>query len=358
MDLPFAIGKNSTYMLHSNPYMTVFETSVLHWKTKVINQTVPYFRFRVDSWCLILLLFLGYTYWFWDTTMLDALDKPFDRIPLCTRKRISKYKQRLKSVFEWSRDNMKSSASCTYSAFQLRECYFFVCFGTIRFYYETYRPLLKHLRVLLTVQFSILIATYSIELRLLLRSNKTIKDPLPLKKNPIDCTKSEDRKIYCFQIQQHQRWWFLIGWTDILLSQDPSEWTDVYSRPTPSTNDFCLPPSTSDFCEQQDITEWHWIDPEWTVTDNRWHYADWHWEKWSTLPSNNSFTRKRMWYRRAERIRKTHMCKSPKKAKRESTTIPIATRCILLNTCAVNHNGASPIIMPEHVYGIITNSIR
>ncbi|OBZ80874.1 hypothetical protein A0J61_11077, partial [Choanephora cucurbitarum] len=155
------------------------------------------------------------------------------------------------------------------------------------------------------LQFFTLIATYSNELWLLLRSNETIKDTLLLKKDPIDCTKAEDRKIYCFQIQQHQRWWFLIGWTDILLSQDPPEWADVYSRPTPSTNKFCLPPSTYDFCKQQDITKWHWIDPEWTVAENRWQYADWHWDKWSTIPSNNSFTRKRMWYRRAERIEKT-----------------------------------------------------
>ncbi|OBZ83853.1 hypothetical protein A0J61_08102 [Choanephora cucurbitarum] len=66
-----------------------------------------------------------------------------------------------------------------------------------------------------------------------------------------------------------------------------------------------------------------------------------------------------MWYRRAERIEKTQMCKSPKKAKQENsilpTTIPIATRRSSLNTCTVNCNAAAPIIMPEYVYGIISN---
>ena len=103
MDLPIVIGENSTYMLHSNPYITVFETGAPHWKTKAIDQAAPYFCFRVDSWCLILLVFLSCTYWFYDTTTLGALDKPFNIILLCTRKKISKHKQRLKSVLEIGR---------------------------------------------------------------------------------------------------------------------------------------------------------------------------------------------------------------------------------------------------------------
>ncbi|KAI8875608.1 hypothetical protein K501DRAFT_263547, partial [Backusella circina FSU 941] len=53
-------------------------------------------------------------------------------------------------------------------------------------------------------------------------------------------TVDEDLRVYCFSMYHHQRWRFSSGWCDLLSTQDPPVWSDVYLEQTPSTDQFHL----------------------------------------------------------------------------------------------------------------------
>ncbi|ODV73362.1 PEX28-32 family peroxisomal membrane protein [Cyberlindnera jadinii NRRL Y-1542] len=109
---------------------------------------------------------------------------------------------------------------------------------------------------------------------------------------------NKNGKIIQFQILEHQRRWFGIGWSDKLLPYERSNFTNEAFQSTSSPKEFHFPFNSK---------HWRWLQEAWHVdleycknkNSEGWVYYDNYWQAPQFNDSLTSFTRSRRWTRKA-----------------------------------------------------------
>lgn len=102
-------------------------------------------------------------------------------------------------------------------------------------------------------------------------------------------------KIIQFQILEHQRRWFGVGWSDKLLPYERANFTNEAFQATSSPEEFQFPFNSK---------HWRWLEESWKVEldgkgPDGWVYCDNYWLVPQTSDSIVSYTRTRKWTRKA-----------------------------------------------------------
>ncbi|CDO95194.1 unnamed protein product [Kluyveromyces dobzhanskii CBS 2104] len=98
-------------------------------------------------------------------------------------------------------------------------------------------------------------------------------------------------KIIEYNLDENERKWKQEGWTPKLLPYERSHFC----------NSISLAPSVSPWKFHEDLpTEWIWVDSTWVP--GSWQYCDAQWEPLGLNDSIASFTRRRVWKRKAFKI--------------------------------------------------------
>ena len=127
------------------------------------------------------------------------------------------------------------------------------------------------------------------------------------------------RATKTFKVHENQRYWIGLGWILRFLPGDPDPWTDHRGFSIKSLSDYILPN------DPHGSVLWQWSDVDWKAQVSRdtdsdgWMYADNIWHGWSKEPGKLSYTRRRVWVRKAELLERkaTQFDRSASNGKKE-----------------------------------------
>jgi hypothetical protein len=109
---------------------------------------------------------------------------------------------------------------------------------------------------------------------------------------------NKNGKIILFQILEHQRRWFGIGWSNKLLPYERANYTNEAFQSTSSPGEFSFPFNSR---------HWKWLEESWRIdmefcknkNKDGWVYYDNYWQAPQYCDSIASYTRSRKWTRKA-----------------------------------------------------------